>query len=43
MVTDHVRASASYHASDDADTLDLLMRGGEEIMQRMRQIRHPAL
>ncbi|KAF8343468.1 GMC oxidoreductase-domain-containing protein, partial [Amanita rubescens] len=30
---DHVRASASYHASDDADTLDLLMRGGEEIMQ----------
>ena len=35
LVTDHVRGTASYHASDDADTLDVIMRGDEEDRKRM--------
>ena len=35
---DHVASAVPYHASDDADTLDLLMRGDEEAKEGMYQL-----
>jgi hypothetical protein len=38
LFIDHVLSATRYHASDDADTLDLLMRGDEEARERMCQV-----
>ena len=35
---DHVGTATPYHASNDADTLDLLMRGDEEAREGMHQL-----
>ena len=38
LFIDHVLSATRYHASDDADTLDILMRGDEEARERMCQV-----